>query len=119
MITLKTLPKATAQQVFDQVATHLLTQKRKSKLKSDPLECAYRGKGSLKCAAGCLISDEEYNPAMEGNGWCRLIREKIAPSKHEQLIYSLQIIHDTHPVNEWETKLKWIAEINKLKWKFN
>lgn len=30
MITLKTLPNATAQEVFDQVATHLLTQGEKS-----------------------------------------------------------------------------------------
>lgn len=30
MITLKTLPKATAQEVFDQVTRHLLTQMKRS-----------------------------------------------------------------------------------------
>ena len=72
MITLKTLPQATAQEVFDQVAKHLLTQMKKSVAKraaesaSDSKDyCMYRGFDGTKCAAGCLISDDEYKPEFE------------------------------------------------------
>ena len=66
MITLKTLGKATAQEVFDQVATHLLTQNERS---LDGASCSYRNCDGLKCAAGCLISDDEYDNQMEGIDW--------------------------------------------------
>lgn len=68
IITLKNLHEATAQQVFTQVATHLLTQKERSFVIDDRGEelCAYRGDNGLKCAAGCLISNDEYNPIMDG-----------------------------------------------------
>lgn len=66
MITLKTLPNASAQQVFDQVAAHLLTQKEKAKQFNT---CKYRVEHRdkvLKCAAGCLIGDDEYEGCFEG-----------------------------------------------------
>jgi hypothetical protein len=56
MITLETLPQATAQEVFDQVATHLLTQRQRSTTKGN---CAYRGDDGLKCAAGCLLGPDD------------------------------------------------------------
>jgi len=46
MITLKTLPQATAQEVFDQVARHLLTQGKKS-ISENNQYCMYR---FLKCS---------------------------------------------------------------------
>lgn len=57
-ITLKNLHEATEQQVFDQVAGHLLTQKE---VLPSPA-CFYRGPNGLKCAAGCLIANDEYMP---------------------------------------------------------
>ena len=66
-ITLKTLEQATAQEVFDQVAEHMLTQYELSMLNDT---CVYRGYSGLKCAAGCLIGDDEYNnELMEGFTW--------------------------------------------------
>jgi hypothetical protein len=41
MITLKTLPQATPQQVFDQVTKHLLTQNARSRSGETQI-CAYR-----------------------------------------------------------------------------
>ena len=61
MITLKTLPQATAQEVFDQVTQHLLKQGKAAR--SGTGACRYRveTRGEiLKCAAGCLIADDEY-----------------------------------------------------------
>ena len=67
MITLKTLPQATAQDVFDHVTQHLLKQGKRSV--SSTGACQYRteqAEGVLKCAAGCLITDDEYNSKFEG-----------------------------------------------------
>ena len=102
-ITLATLSQATAQEVFDQVATHLLKQKTRSTSENG---CAYRGPNGLKCAAGCLISDEEYKPDMEGAVWTRLFYNGYVSSHHMELIRGLQIIHDSYPPAEWEHELK-------------
>ena len=56
------------QDVFDRVATHLLTQKRRSTNQSIPL---YRDDRGNKCAIGCLIDDEHYNPILEGSSILR------------------------------------------------
>ncbi|MDO5609506.1 MAG: hypothetical protein Q4G62_01760, partial [Pseudomonadota bacterium] len=62
MITLKTLSSASAQAAADQIVQHLLTQNERSILDfADPGLCAYRGMRGLKCAAGCLIADDEYD----------------------------------------------------------
>lgn len=119
-ITLATLPMATAQDVFDQVAEHLLTQKERSmRHKTDKQTiqlthvCAYRGKGEsgndCQCAAGCLISDEEYAAwDFEGASWHGLVLAERVPPQHEDLIAKLQVLHDgTHPS-------LWLAELHTL-----
>lgn len=45
------------QAIFNQVYTHLLTQNEKCE---DENGCAYRNEQGLKCAVGCLITDEVY-----------------------------------------------------------
>lgn len=115
MITLKTLPQATAQEVFDQIAVHLLTQNKKS-IDGDTLRCLYKTKDGLKCAAGCLISDEEYCGEFEGLDWFRMMELKIVPENHKRLITLLQTMHDnpdTEP-SEWKTELISISRIEKL-----
>lgn len=117
MITLKTLSDATAQEVFDQVATHLLTQKRRSIQNG---RCLYRStiKGTeLKCAAGCLIADDEYKTNFEDKDWINLIARYVAPLNHEFLIYELQSIHDHHYPNRWQNKLKSLAKELNLEFK--
>lgn len=95
MITLKTLEQATAQEVFDQVALHLLTQGERSI--NEEGNCAYRGRMGLKCAGGCLIGDDEYDERMENKSWnSGRMAEFGVPKAHKQLILSLQVIHDNH-----------------------
>jgi hypothetical protein len=54
----------TRQELFDKVAAALIAQGKPS---LDPGGmCQYRGLEGLACAAGHLIPDEEYQPAMEG-----------------------------------------------------
>lgn len=55
--------------IFKHVGKHLLTQNEQSLVDRDTdRSCAYRGDGGLKCAVGCLITDEAYDPAIEGQG---------------------------------------------------
>ena len=113
MITLKTLEKATAQEVFDQVAVHLLKQKRQSRQTQEQGKpysfCAYRGDNGLKCAAGCLIGDDEYQHTMEGGSWTVFVVNGLAPEKHHKLIRSLQSLHDATVFTDWARGLREIA----------
>lgn len=98
-ITLKNLHQATPQQVFEQVANHLLTQGRKSIVGG---ACQYRGGDNTMCAAGCLIGDDEYNASMmEGSSWRSLEIGKVVPFAHSKLIHALQRIHDGFPTDRW------------------
>lgn len=112
-ITLKTLQKATAQEVFNQVSTHLLKQKETS-WRNGGTACAYKS-GNLKCAAGCLIADDEYDAEkFEDKPWDFLRIHGVVPKKHSQLIYDLQIIHDTSRPAHWLQGLLDVAKKHKL-----
>lgn len=107
-ITLKTLPQATEQEVFDQVAAHLLTQRQKSQISSG--DCAYLAPNGLKCAAGCLIGEEEYDPGFETWGWHSLVKKGLVPNEHKWFILDLQALHDSCPVENWEVELAVFAK---------
>lgn len=128
-ITLATLPYSTAQEVFDQVASHLLTQNAKSVARlGDGYACAYRGADGMKCAAGCLIGDDEYRPEMEGAAWCSMTKSEfqypgsdpheairgLAPRDHLNLISDLQIVHDSYDVPDWRRLLAKTARDHGL-----
>lgn len=51
------------QQISERIRDHLTTQKAQAKKGS---ACAYRGENGTVCAVGCLIDDEHYSPAFEG-----------------------------------------------------
>ena len=112
-ITLATLSAASAQQVFDQVATHLLTQRAKSLRRASASECAYRGANETMCAAGCLMSDEEYAEAskgrIEGMRWSSVVLKGHASNVHCGLIGSLQCVHDAHDPSAWLGELICLA----------
>lgn len=133
MITLKNLHEATQQEIFNQVGRHLLTQNARStgippktvaRWDSQIAQsCLYRS-GDLKCAAGCLIADDEYKPEFEGNGFLRvynLYKEitgsfelcKNNPDKAFMLV-SLQNLHDAGSAEDWRSGLEDLAEEYKL-----
>jgi hypothetical protein len=108
MITLANLPQASAQEVFDQVKNHLLKQGGRS---VDAEKCRYRSSNGMKCAAGCLIGDKEYDAAIEYCSWDFLVFYKFfAPDSHNELISDLQKVHDNVTVPEWEEALKKVAQ---------
>ena len=125
----------TAQEIFDFVVRHLRQQNEKA-LYCDA--CVYRlqlenGK-VLKCAAGCLIKDEYYTDAIEGEAPCQInlalingiyeindsIKKALERSgvhtSHEnlRLIRELQILHDMDEVQDWEQSFQEIAEKHSL-----
>jgi len=97
----------TAQEVFDKVATHLL---RQGKQASNGPACMYLTADGLKCAAGCLIPDEEYSPNFEYKGWNQL----PVPAMHGTLIRNLQNLHDHNPPFLWQRKLEDVAIMYNL-----
>lgn len=118
IINLSNLAEATQQQVFDQVAKHLLDQNEIS-IKEDHGYCAYRGKNNLKCAAGCLIADDEYSLEMDSlvgdTSWEGLInRGLVKTDEHKLIIGELQHIHDTIDSKFWHETLKGYAKIYDL-----
>ena len=113
MITLKTLPQAIAQEVFDQVKNHLLTQNKKSLLPNEIRYlgngCAYRGENGLKCAVGCLIGDDEYTSGIEGMEWASIATGRRILN-HKNMIIDLQNAHDTfNKIEDLVIDLKNIA----------
>lgn len=111
----------TPQQVFDTVVSHLRQQGCKSLSETEYPLCAYRGANNTKCAAGCLIPDEEYLSRFEGKNFQYILRIVEGLDKKENfpvirsltdhltLIDCLQRMHDTVEVSFWETRLVSIA----------
>ena len=83
----------TSQEVFDFIVAHMEKQRCRSiSIINGNKQCRYRT-GSLSCAAGCLINDEDYCPSIEGMHWYT-ISNKLGITKHGRLISSMQICHD-------------------------
>lgn len=108
MITLKTLNNYSEQEVFDHVAEHLLAQMCRAE--SEDGDCRYRGEGGLKCAAGCLIGDDEYSEDIEERDWITLVTKKQVPPDHQDLIMRLQDLHDSNEPNIWKRRLALLAQ---------
>jgi len=104
VITLANLAESTPMEVFQFIEHHLLTQNAKSMGYESGI-CYYHGDYDLKCAAGCLISDDEYSPRFEGNNWNTLVQKMLVPAAHNELIRELQYIHDNAPVKNWRHHL--------------
>lgn len=112
----------TAQNIFNKVVAHLRQQGCQAL--NDNNVCVYRGKNGTKCAIGCLIPDDEYLPSFEGQHIFTILDNYsnynfVATANlisHRILLVSLQVVHDTCPVNDWETEFKMIAERYKLQY---
>jgi hypothetical protein len=105
------------QEIFNLVYTKLAAQGCPSV--DDKGTCRYRGPNGTKCAAGHLISNENYSPEFEGfrvdnvDVWTAI----NLPDKHFDLVYALQSAHDhflTINFEEWKAKMRRIAAQFKL-----
>lgn len=110
-------------EVFNKVEAHLLAQGEKSMSSDLPGVCAYRGRGGLKCAVGCLITDEFYHRSLEGLGMLSDNLQKRAShkplekaltasgitdinSRETRMLYDLQRLHDTVEPEDWKKELQ-------------
>jgi hypothetical protein len=107
------------QDIFDRIAVHLLAQKARSVRARFPGEtsCAYRGTSGMSCAVGCIITDGEYMPQMEGdsvNGVAfqllgAAVADSLQDSEQVDLMTRLQRMHDTDVPGDWKERLKDLA----------
>ena len=106
-----------AQDIFNVVVRHLLTQNARSYLE-DGIGCAYRGDEGRKCAAGILLTDEEA--AACGEGWVWPEEDDLGDGNdpaieaadrigHHSLVRQLQWVHDTWTPFEWPQELARVA----------
>lgn len=116
----------TPQELFDTVVGNLRKQGGKALLDQEQLKtliaaegtCAYRAKDGKKCAAGGLLTDQEYKPAMEGNNL--FVVMELSPSFKERvgddcsLLRDLQDVHDRFTVVNWERGFRDIAQAHGL-----
>lgn len=117
-ITLANLATSTEQEVFDYIVNHLLTQNAKSQ---DDGTCLYLNPEGLKCAAGCLIADNDTTAKIIRNNnnddsWDELIYENLVTHEHRNLIAAMQVIHDNvmNVPSDWPTELENYAHNNGL-----
>ena len=110
-------------QVFQTVATHLLTQKNKSIAPDDTGMCMYKHDSGRSCAVGVLIDDDQYYKDLEGKATDALeviqaveksLDTNITKSDRD-LLCKLQDIHDYSTVDSWREELQGLAhrEFNK------
>jgi len=103
------------QEIFDKVATHLMTQLKRAEKRRVPsygsagdTYCRYRTDEGLSCAVGCLIKDEDYSPGMEGRSVHNLNLTYL--KKEVYFLAKLQAIHDMEDVKNWGADLGALAE---------
>lgn len=92
----------TLQEIYDAVVLHLATQGRPAM--DEDGNCLYRGPGKTKCAVGCLIPDEMYDPVMDSGGGKSItdlvlhkqysLPEYFYVGEVEELLTDLQAAHD-------------------------
>lgn len=106
------------QDVFDRVAKHLLTQKKRAVDEGD--ECQYQAPDGCQCAIGCLIKPGQYKGVFEGREIKSLIRGLIQNGvKISDIFYfdieeygefsflrNLQNIHDDLEISTWKDALE-------------
>ena len=118
----------TNQEVFDKVKEHLLNQNQRAyDLYSG---CKYRVPNtSLKCAIGCLITDDIYDEKFEGQSIEDLLTDNSSNNDRTGhfsyslsllfkgvdigLLKDLQMLHDYSIIEHWPSELDSLA----FKWK--
>jgi hypothetical protein len=87
-----------------------LKQGKKSVLNGKCRYRLYRDDGDLSCAAGCLVSDDEYDAIMECQLWHDLAAKGVVPTEHCMLIRRYQQIHDNLEPAYWPAAFKCIDQ---------
>ena len=99
-------------EIFDKVKTHLLAQGERA---LEGSMCVYHAQSGLKCAVGCLITEEAYIEALEGDTidtaddlGLRAALEASGISLDRttiNMLFRLQSIHDNVYPPDWVNEL--------------
>ncbi len=112
-----------AQAVFDHVARHVLTQRRRCRRNDN---CLYRDGSGAACAIGALIPQSCYVPQMEDRNLFGLVQWCWASPfpqhhalahclyEHQILLTRLQRLHDSCEPANWPYLLREIATDARL-----
>lgn len=109
-------------EIFLKVKIHLLSQNQKSldcaiKVACNSASCMYRGMNGLKCAVGCLISDEFYDKDLENGSVGPEVMGAVCKSlgidsQYDELLrimlQRLQTVHDQNKPEYWDRELDLI-----------
>lgn len=104
------------QETFETVARHLFKQGERAMLHG---YCQYRAPDGMKCAIGCLFTDEEYEPLMESHSVKDLYNLNVLPNRLYKevlmpLLVELQNVHDTSRLwNKTETMKEALKTIGQ------
>ena len=98
-------------EVFDRVKTHLLAQGARAR--NDEGLCLFHAPSGLKCAVGCLITEEAYSDeSLEGYSlWEPEVSTALGASgivddpRTLDMLHRLQNIHDCLSPTAWEVAL--------------
>ena len=123
----------TKQETYDRIVAHLRKQGERC---TDQVhgKCLYRGPNGTACAAGCLLEDEDYQPAFENLGLVdmdgynnldrleeppqnilTIIGMKLANRGHSvKLAKDMQRAHDNCLPSEWEEQFQLVAKKHSL-----
>lgn len=127
---IRKIEKVTAQNMFDDAARHMLTQRKKSMSQRGRSICAYRGANGLSCPIGARIPDDEYDAAFENKSvsyittrpGCKsdLLARRLraaarVPENLGGLARAIQLVHDADTVAEWPGALRELATRKGLK----
>jgi hypothetical protein len=85
------------QEIFNTVYLGLASQGFKRSINTEAVRCMYRGDEGRKCAAGWLIPDNEYDPAIENEGiviYVDYFKNKYDPN-------TLYFIKDLQESHDW------------------
>lgn len=115
---LSKIKTSSPQEIFDYICRHLLSQGSRCVGKENG--SLYFGSDGKRCAAGCLMDDEDnkrYKIEKKHNhlSWTNLGNLGIAPPEHSEVINDLQRIHDHSEIEIWRGKMEIVAERYRLK----
>lgn len=110
----------TRREVFERVKAHLLAQGKAAKVsvpktwaEGSETRCCYRTGDGLKCAVGCLITDEAYHDGLEGNyslspvvlDALRVSGIDVSDMRMVAMLHELQNVHDGMDPTVWASEL--------------
>lgn len=103
--------KLNRQEAFETMVRYLHKQGKRSYKNSGGANqsCMYRGPGGTKCAAGVLITDEQYVPEMEEKSIdmvCRSFKILTDDEGDQSFLFTAQVrLHDNLPDIEYVARM--------------